>query len=99
MLNAFRLKLTPLVLSGVGKKPWKIKPPEVTEMVRRPHHWRKQEVLTKAVSLSEIDWFTSCWAIDTMVMFNAPFSGQQELSLLGSEQTTSSLMVMIIENH
>ena len=30
-----------------------------------------------------------------MVMFNTPFRGQQELSLLGAEQTTSLLVVMI----
>ena len=41
------------------------------------------------------DWFTSCRAIDAMVMFNTPFRGQQELSLIGVEQTTSLLVVMI----
>ena len=51
--------------------------------------------ITTAVSSSEFDWFTSCRAIDAMVMFNTPFRGQQELSLLGAEQTTSSLVVMI----
>ena len=51
--------------------------------------------ITIAVSSSEFDWFTSCRAIDAMVMFNTPFRGQQELSLLGAEQTTSSLVVMI----
>ena len=30
-----------------------------------------------------------------MVMFNTPFRGQQELSLIGAEQTTSLLVVMI----
>ena len=52
--------------------------------------------ITKAVSSSEFDWFTSCRAIDAMAMFNTPFRGQQELSLIGAEQTTSSLVVMII---
>ena len=51
--------------------------------------------ITKAVSSSEFDWFTSCRAIDAMVMFNTPFRGQQELSLIGDEQTTSLLVVMI----
>ena len=51
--------------------------------------------ITKAVSSSELDWFTSCRAIDAMVVFNTPFRGQQELSLIGAEQTTSSLVVMI----
>ena len=51
--------------------------------------------IAKAVSSSEFDWFTSCRAIDAMVMFNTPFRGQQELSLIGVEQTTSSLVVMI----
>ena len=51
--------------------------------------------ITKAVSSSEFDWFTSCRAIDAMVMFNTPFRGQQELSLIGAEQTTSLLVVMI----
>ena len=51
--------------------------------------------ITTAVSSSEFDWFTSCRAIDAMVMFNTPFRGQQELSLLGAEQTTSLLVVMI----
>ena len=50
--------------------------------------------ITTVVSSSEFDWFTSCRAIDAMVMFNTPFRGQQELSLLGAEQTTSSLVVM-----
>ena len=53
--------------------------------------------ITTAVSSSEFDWFTSCRAIDAMVMFNTPFRGQQELSLLGAEQTTSLLVVMIYE--
>ena len=53
--------------------------------------------ITKAVSSSEFDWFTSCRAIDAMVIFNTPFMGQQELSLLGAEQTTSLLVVMIAE--
>ena len=53
--------------------------------------------ITTAVSSSEFDWFTSCRAIDAMVMFNTPFRGQQELSLLGAEQTTSSLVVMIVK--
>ena len=51
--------------------------------------------ITKAVSSSGFDWFTSCRAIDAMVMFNTPFRGQQELSLIGAEQTTSLLVVMI----
>ena len=51
--------------------------------------------ITTAVSSSEFDWFTSCRAIDAMVMFNTPFRGQQELSLIGAEQTTSLLVVMI----
>ena len=51
--------------------------------------------ITKEVSSSEFDWFTSCRAIDAMVMFNTPFRGQQELSLIGDEQTTSLLVVMI----
>ena len=51
--------------------------------------------ITTAVSSSEFDWFTSCRAIDAMVMFNTPFRGQQELSLIGDEQTTSLLVVMI----
>ena len=54
--------------------------------------------ITTAVSSSEFDWFTSCRAIDAMVMFNTPFRGQQELSLLGAEQTTSLLVVMIMED-
>ena len=33
-----------------------------------------------------------------MVVFNTPFRGQQELSLIGSEQTTSLLVVMIDVN-
>ena len=53
--------------------------------------------ITKAVSSSEFDWFTSCRAIDAMVIFNTPFWGQQELSIIGAEQTTSSLVVMILE--
>ena len=55
--------------------------------------------ITTAVSSSEFDWFTSCRAIDAMVMFNTPFRGQQELSLLGAEQTTSLLVVMISVNY
>ena len=55
--------------------------------------------ITTAVSSSEFDWFTSCRAIDAMVMFNTPFRGQQELSLLGAEQTTSLLVVMIVIRH
>ena len=51
--------------------------------------------ITTAVSSSEFDWFTSCRAIDAMVMFNTPFRGQHELTLLGAEQTTSLLVVMI----
>ena len=51
--------------------------------------------IARAVSSSEFDWFTSCRAIDAMVMFNTPFRGQQELSLIGAEQTTSLLVVMI----
>ena len=54
---------------------------------------------TKAVSSSEFDWFTSCRAINAMVMFDTPFRGQQELSLLGAEQTTSLLVVMIFERN
>ena len=50
------------------------------------------------MSSSEFDWFTSCGAVDAMVMFNTPFRGQQELSLIGAEQTTSLLVVMIEEN-
>ena len=52
--------------------------------------------IATAVSSSEFDWFTSCRAIDAMVMFNTPFRGQQELSLIGDEQTTSLLVVMIV---
>ncbi len=39
--------------------------------------------------------FTGGGAIDAMIEFNAPFRGQQVLTPLGSEQTTSSLVVMI----
>jgi len=30
-----------------------------------------------------------------MVMFNTPFRGQQELSLIGAEETTGLLVVMV----
>ena len=50
---------------------------------------------TKAESSNKCDWFTSCGAIDAMVIFDTPFRGQHELTLLGSEQTTSLLVVMI----
>jgi len=52
--------------------------------------------ITKAVSSSEFDWFTSCRANDAMVMFNTPFRGQQELFLIGAEQTTGEQVVMIV---
>ena len=56
----------------------------------------KSVQFTKAESLNECDWFTSCGAIDAMVIFDTPFRGQHELTLLGAEQTTSLLVVMIV---
>ncbi|MBQ4547085.1 MAG: hypothetical protein IJA17_08005, partial [Oscillospiraceae bacterium] len=47
-------------------------------------------------AIGECYWFTSSRASDAMVIFSAPSRGQQVLTLLGSEQTTSLLVVMII---
>ena len=49
------------------------------------------------ISLKETsnNWFTSCRASNAMIFFSTPFRGQQVLTPLGSEQTTSLLVVMI----
>ena len=59
------------------------------------YKYENKRLKIEAVSSSEFDWFTSCGTVDVMVMFNTPFRGQQELSLIGVEQTTSLLVVMI----
>ena len=72
-------------------------------MVWRSHHYQNKRLyirksklkITNAVTVCEFDWFTSCRAIDAMVFFSTPFGGRQELTLIGAEQTTSSLVVMI----
>ena len=42
------------------------------------------------------NWFTSSRANDAMIIFSTPSRGQQVLTPLGSEQTTSLLVVLII---
>ena len=42
------------------------------------------------------DWFTSCGASDAMIFFSTPSRGQQVLTPLGSVQTTSKLVVLIV---
>ena len=59
------------------------------------YKYENKRLKIEAVSSSEFDWFTSCGTVDVMVMFNTPFRGQQEISLIGAEQTTSLLVVMI----
>ena len=51
------------------------------------------------VSLMETsnNWFTSCRASNARIFFSTPFRGQQVLTPLRSEHTTSLLVVMIFQ--
>ena len=72
-------------------------------MVWRQHHYiieesslgQKDNVNLASHEYRALTCFTGGGAIDAMIEFSAPFRGWQVMTPLGSEQTTSSLVVLI----